>query len=212
MIGRRKLAVGVSAAALAGAALVPTVASGASASSNSVADEAATIAPRIAFAQQVVDRDGFGPEHGRGGPGRGFGIGGFHGGHGVLAQVLEDFGVSDEDARAAMLTVRESLADSRPDVERPLDDEDRAVLEAYAMATRAALADELGLDATAFEQAYQDAKAELEAEREARRTERLQFLADQLGVSVDALEQAFEALREQFAPETSTSTSSDSGA
>jgi sugar phosphate isomerase/epimerase len=132
--------------------------------------------------------------------------GGF-GGHGAIGSVLEDFGVTTEDYREAASAVGEQLADSRPEVDRPLDDDERAALEAFAVTTRAAIAAELGIDATAFEQAYQDAKAEAQAEREARRAERLQALADALGVTVEDLQEAFESLRGQFGPRQSAATS-----
>ena len=155
----------------------------------------------VAFTQQAPEGERVGPAHGRGGFGLRGGLGGHGGfrGRGVIGSVLEQFDVTREDYRAAATAVRDQFGpESRPDVDRPLDDDERALLEAYATTRRAAIASELGIDPAAFEQAVQDAKAEAQAAHEARRSERLRALADALGVTVEDLQEAFESLRGQF--------------
>ena len=205
MIVTKRLAIGVTSMAIAGAALVPALASAGGTSGTSEASLGqASLPAAVAFTQQAPDGERVGPAHGRGG----FGQRGGLAGRAVLGAVLDEFGVAPEDFRAAAMTVREQAdPDARPDVERPLDEADRALLEAYATAQRAAIAAELGIDAAAFEQAVQDAKAEARAALEARRAERQQALAGELGVTVEELQAAFESLREQGQQQRSGATS-----
>lgn len=202
MIGRKRLAIGVTSIAVAGAAFVPALASAGGTPGTTTESSLGATSPPAAFAftQQAPDGERAGPGHGRGG----FGLRGGHGGHGgfggrgAIGAVLEQFDVTPEEFREAAVTVREQLADARPDVDRPLDDGERVQLQAFATAQRAAIAAELGIDAAAFEQALQDAKAEAQAAHEARHSERQQALADALGVTVEDLRAAFQSLREQF--------------
>ena len=189
--------------AVAGAALVPVLASASGAPGATAEAILGSTSPpaAVAFTQQAPAGERVGPTHGRGGIGLRGGLGGYGGlgGRGVIGSVLEQFDVTREDYRAAAMAVREQFGpESRPDVARPLDDDERALLEAYATTRRAAIASELGIDAAAFEQTVQNAKAEAQAAHEARRSERLQALADALGVTVEDLQAAFESLRGQF--------------
>ncbi len=206
MIGTKKLAVGVTSLAVAAVAFVPAlVSAGGTPGATAEAVLGSPSRPAaLSFTQQAPDGERMGPAHGRGGFGLRGGFGGPRGhggpgGRGAVGAVLEQFGVTPEDYRAAAMAVREQFGpETRPDVEPPLDDDERAQLEAYATAHRAAIASELGIDASAFEQAFQDAKSEAQAAHEARRTERQQALADALGVTVEDLQAAFESVRGQF--------------
>ena len=207
MIGKKQVAIGVTSLAVAGAAFVPAFA--AAGGSLGVASEAAGVTPAVAsaaFTQQGPD-DGDRPALGRG-RGRGhFG----RGMRGVLGSVIEQFDVTTEDYRAAVMAVRDQFGpETRPDVDRPLDDDERAQLAAHATAQRAAIASELGIDGAAFEQVFEDAKAEAQAAHEARRSERRQALADALGVTVEDLQEAFESLRGQFQQQQPSSSSQTS--
>ena len=205
MIGTKQLAIGVTSLAVAGAAFVPAFA--AAGGSPGAASEAAGVTPAVAsaaFTQQGPD-DGDGPAFGRGRGHFGRGM------RGVLGSVLEQFDVTTEDYRAAVMAVRDQFGpETRPDVDRPLDDDERALLAAYATAQRAAIASELGIDAAAFAQAFEDAKAEAQAAHEARRSERRQALADALGVTVEDLRETFESLRGQFQRQQPSSSSQTS--
>jgi hypothetical protein len=188
LLSRKKLAIGLGSVAIAGAALVPAIAG--------AAGTTGTPSTTVAISQETPDEGGpsVGPGFGRGFR-AGFALG-RHGGGYVYREVLEQFDVDRDELRAALETVHEQLpVESRPDVEPPLDDAEKAELEAFAVTWRATLATALGIPTADFEAAFQTAKAEHEAERDAHRTERLQALADALGITVEQLQAAMDQAR-----------------
>ena len=126
------------------------------------------------------------------------------GGFAISQEVMDQFGIEPEELRAAFEAVREQFpADERPEVDRPLSDEDRATLEAYRAEQVAALAAELGIPVEEFQAAIDAAEEERRAafeERRAAMEERRHAyqaaLAEALGVTVEELQAAIEEARE----------------